>query len=169
MAFITPYPAEQSPGYFYNVDYAVGGGACGNRQTDVMLIQALLRIVHFELDDPAPPPPGETGIVVDGLMGPKTLKFILNVQRLTKANGIETLLDGVLDPFRPTAAELSRISKVHYALESLNAACYKRCKKEYKTNYTDLPYRAGLPPALLGELRLPWRTTACQYQRRYMR
>lgn len=169
MAFITPYELDDSPGYAYNVDWSVGGGVCGNRSADVALVQALLRIVHFELDNPAPPPAGETGIAVDGLCGPRTVRFIMNAQSLTKSRGIPTRIDGILDPFRAVAGQLSSRARVHYALESLNAACYKRCRAEDKPYYRDLPGRSDLPPVLRTQLASPWRKNACQYGQGAMR
>lgn len=162
MAFVTTVIGSQTgPHNAYNIDFSVGA-AKRNLLTDVQLVQALFRLVHFELSKPVAPPPGETGIVVDGLFGPRTMRFILNWQRQAKSDGVKVLLDGSLDPFRKQG-EVSHVAHVRYALELLNITCNNLCLDEGLDNFRKLPKRDDIPPQLQGELNLPNRSVARQY------
>jgi hypothetical protein len=163
MAFVTTVIGSQTgPHNSYNIDFSVGA-AKRNLLADVQLVQVLFRLVHFELSDPIAPPPGETGITVDGLFGSRTLRFILNWQRKAKSDGAPVLLDGAFDPFRKQG-ELSHIAHVRYAVELLNITCNNLCLDEGIDNYRNLPSRDDIPQALKGELSLPIRSVARQYQ-----
>jgi len=162
MAFVTTFvSATSGPGNAYNIDFSVGA-AKTNATADVMLVQALLRIVHFEVSQPIAPPPGETDIEVNGKLDQRTLRFILNWQRLAKASGIKVLLDGVFDPFR-AQGQLSTIAHVRYTLELLNNTCHSKTKTDGSKAFDELPSRDDIPPELRGELNLPRRTVARQY------
>lgn len=166
MAFRNPFIGRTSGNILtsYNVDFSVGAGVRGNLPADVMLVQALFRIVHFEVKNPVPPPPGETGIEVDGKFGPQTHRFILSAQqRIKKANVAKVLLDGIVDPVR-SHRELSHIAKVAYLLEVLNDTCAEKCKVDGIDNYSGLPSRSDIPSVLAGELNQPQRQVAKQYQ-----
>ena len=168
MAFTTTFTGTTSGVRtdVFNVDFSVGFGGRGNRQDDVMLVQALFRILHFELSEDGgegfPPPSGVERIAVDGLMGPITSKCINNLQRELKNQGVPILLDGILDPFRKQE-QLSTRARVRYALEGLNATVFANCKDAGLRNYIDLPRRDDLPKALTGALQQR-RTVARQYQ-----
>lgn len=162
MAFVTTFIGTNSgPNNAYNIDFSVGA-AKTNATADVMLVQALFRIVHFEVSQPFAPPPGETGIEITGKLDNQTLRFILNWQRVAKAGGIKVLLDGVFDPFR-AQGQLSTIAHVRYTLEVLNNACHNRAKKDGSKAYDDLPSRDDIPAELRNELNLPRRSVARQY------
>lgn len=163
MAFVTTVIGSQTgPHNAYNIDFSVGA-AKRNLPADVQLVQVLFRLVHFELSAPIAPPAGDTSIGVDGLMGRQTLRFILNWQRKAKSDGAPVLLDGSFDPFR-SQGELSHIAHVRYALELLNITCNNLCLDEGIDNFKNLPSRNDIPPALKGELNLPNRSVARQYQ-----
>lgn len=166
MAFVTTF--RNKDGSFskaYNVDFSVGAAAA-NHPIDVMLVQALLRIVCYELQgtDKLTPPPGEVGIAVDGQFGPRTLKHILRQQQQMKAAGIATLVDGVHDPFR-AQQQKSTIAKVRYGLEVLNDTCFVLCRRQGLESYDSLPRRSDVPEALRVALSLPERAIARKYQR----
>lgn len=165
MAFVTTFVGKESHkgSNAYNVDFSVGLGARGNQPPDIMLVQALLRIAHFEVANPLPPPPGDKSIEVDGKLGPVTMRFIINAQRLAKANKQKVLLDGIFDPFR-SQGEFSHIAKVRYTLEMLNDACFLLCDTQGIDNYVALPSRDDIPPALIADLAQPRRDVARQYQ-----
>ncbi len=164
MAFVTTFTsATTGPGNAYNIDFSVGA-AKNNALADVMLVQALFRIVHFEVSKPLPPPAGETDIEVDGKVTRATLRFILNWQRQAKAAGIKVLLDGVFDPFR-AQGQLSTIAHVRYTLELLNNTCHKLAQDDGSQAFNALPARTDIPPELKGELNLPRRVVARQYQK----
>lgn len=165
MAFATTLIGKDSgqPSIAYNIDFPVGAGARGNLPDDIALVQAVLRIVHFEVSDPLRPPPGETGIAVDGLFGPKTMRFIVNAQRLMKEGNFPVLLDGVLDPYRGHK-DLSTVAKVRYVFELLNNGAFNRCRKEGIQNYEALATRDDIPPFLAVALRGPQRFVARKYE-----
>jgi len=166
MAFVTTFVSTRNPGETsnaYNIDFSVGPGVRGNLPEDIMLVQALFRIVHFEVSNPVPPPSGETGIDVDGQLGPRTIRFILNFQRKAKADNMKVLLDGVFDPFR-AQGEFSKVSKTQYAMEILNHTAFGLCRNEGLDNYLALPRRDDIPRELVGALAGPQRSVARKYE-----
>jgi len=166
MAFVTTFTSTKNPGETsnaYNIDFSVGAGARGNLPEDIMLVQALFRIVHFETQG-LPPPPGETGIDVDGILGPATVRFILNLQRQAKAAGMNVRLDGLFDPFR-RQGELSHVSRTQYAIEILNHTAFGACRKAGIPAYDELPSREDIPSALSAALNQPQREVARKYER----
>lgn len=166
MAFVTTFVSTLNPGETsnaYNIDFPVGPGVRGNLPDDIMLVQALFRIVHFEVSNPIAPPLGETGIDVDGRFGPRTMRFLLNFQRTAKASNMPVLLDGVFDPFRAQGG-LSTVSKTQYAMEILNHTAFGLCKNEGIDNYLALPTRTDIPPELAGALAGPQRDVARKYE-----
>jgi hypothetical protein len=166
MAFVTPVIGTQTGLHnSYNIDFTVGAGKT-NVLTDVQLVQVLLRLVHFELKKPVAPPAGEKPIVVDGKLGQSTLRYIAHWQRKAKADGIKVLLDGVFDPYRKQG-ELSHIAHVSYTFELLNIICNNECVLQGMDNYKNLPKRTDIPTELRGELGLPSRVVAKQYQREF--
>jgi hypothetical protein len=167
MAFVTTF-VQKSTGRgtnSYNIDFSVGPGVRGNQPVDIMLVQALFRIVHFEVQAPLPKPPGETEIIaVDGKLGPVTVRYILNAQRLAKSSGASVRLDGIFDPFR-SQGESSHIAKVRYVLEMVNDTCFKLCDDDDINNYEALPSRDDIPAELIGALNSGRRDVARQYER----
>jgi peptidoglycan hydrolase-like protein with peptidoglycan-binding domain len=128
MAFATQFNAEgRRAAILFNTDRAVGFKG-SNLKVDVKLVQALLRLFYYDLEDiggpfshPAqdPDPPK-----VDGIAGPITMRLIATFQRQQSrvAQGLGTALDGSFDAFRGNR-EQSRIRPVFYALETLNLRC----------------------------------------------
>jgi hypothetical protein len=169
MAFTTTFKSkiDGSASDAFNVDFSIGFGARGNRPDDIMLAQALFRILHFELREVGaqsiPPPSGVTSIAVDGVLGPVTAKCILGVQQRSKSIGMPVLLDGILDPFRDQQ-QLSTVAHVRYALEILNDTAFVFCKRAGVDNYTSLPRRTDVPRALTSALQQR-RQSARQYQK----
>ena len=164
MAFVTTFVSTKDglSSNAYNIDFSVGPGARGNLPEDIMLVQAILRIVHFEVSKPVKPPPGDSSIEVDGQLGPQTIRFILNAQRRAKASNIKVLLDGVFDPFR-AQGQLSTIAKVRYVFEVLNDTAFVLCKQDGIDNYNNLPSRQDIPAALRAALSGPQRAVARKY------
>jgi len=165
MAFVTEFVGSESGliSNAYNIDFSVGAGAKGNLPDDIALVQALFRIVHFEVSKPVPPPPTDKSIDVDGKFGSQTMRFILNWQRLAKLAKFKVLLDGIFDPFREQGG-LSTIAKVRYTLEILNDTAFEKCKQDGIINYDELPSRADLTPALFAALNGPKRKAARKYE-----
>jgi hypothetical protein len=165
MAFVTTFISSETglPGNAYNIDFPVGAGVNGNLPEDIALVQAIFRIVHFEVSQPLPPPPGEKGIEVDGKLRSQTLRFILNAQQLAKAQNIPVLLDGTFDPFR-SQGELSRLAKVRYVLELWNNTAHKMCAQDGVDNYSALADRDDIPPMLAVALHGATRSVARKYE-----
>jgi hypothetical protein len=165
MAFTTTFTSTKNPGETsnaYNVDFSVGAGARGNLPEDIMLVQALLRIVHFETEGLAPPPQ-DRSIAVDGMLGPATLRFILNFQRQMQGGGFSVRLDGIFDPFRHQG-EMSHLSQTQYALEVLNHTAFSLCRKNGMSGYEELPRRDDIPEELRAALNQPQRELARMYE-----
>ncbi|MDN3920030.1 peptidoglycan-binding protein [Roseateles violae] len=164
MAFVTTFRSPKgNVSRAYNIDFSVGAAA-DNQPVDVMLVQALMRILYYEIGDPFSPPPGDSGIEVDGLFGPVTMRHIADLQRKIKAGGFAVRLDGVLDPFR-AQGQLSTLAKVRYVLEILNDTCFDHCRRRNMPAYKELPSRTDIPTELRGALNQPERSTARKYQR----
>jgi hypothetical protein len=165
MAFATTLIGKDSglPSIAYNIDFPVGAGARGNLPEDIALVQAVLRIVHFEVRDPLRPPAGEKDIAVDGILGPQTMRFIIHAQRLMKEENFPVRLDGVLDPYRGHK-ELSTAAKVRYVFELLNNGAFNRCRRDGMDNYEALAHRDDIPPVLAVALRGPQRIVARKYE-----
>lgn len=161
MAFSTTLPTRHEQPYTaYNVDWAVG--AIGsNMREDVMLVQALLRIVYYEslvLESPAE----STGsIAVDGLCGPITRAHIVHFQRQAAERGYPVHQDGSFDPFR-AGGKVSRLTSSRYCMELLNNGCYSADKENGTRFHKDLPLRDDIPVALRAALKTQ-KTEARQY------
>jgi len=138
----------------YNIDFSVGAAARGNQPDDIALLQALFRLVHFQLGPGTrlPAPPGDSSIGVDGRLGPQTMRFLVNFQREAMGLGLPIRLDGVFDPFRGQG-ELSHLSHTRYTMEVLNRECNNRCRVEGVDNFKNLPQDPDLPPFLATSLR----------------
>jgi hypothetical protein len=146
----------------YNLDWSVGRIGSNVRE-DVMLAQALLRIVFYELEGKGGllPPLGADGIAVDGWIGPSTLRHIAHFQDQAAAKGQNVLRDGSFDPFRKQT-QLSTISKTRYAIELLNNFCANSCDTNHMRNFDDLPVRDDVPLPLRNALKTS-KKTAAQY------
>lgn len=164
MAFVTS--AARPNGQLvdlYNIDFPVGAAARGNQREDILLVQAVFRILHFELDHPVDPPPGEKGIAVDGILGPHTMRFIRHAQQLAKGQGVPVRLDGIFDPWR-AVGELSHIARVRYVFELLNITALNASREEGHRVYESLPQREDLPAELRIALNQPHRDVARKYE-----
>lgn len=149
----------------YNIDWSVGHAA-SNRPEDVMLVQALFRILYYELmgfNSDFEPPPGEAGvIVVDGIKGPATQRHIVHFQNQVRTRGFKVTLDGVFDPYRAPGA-LSTISRTRYALDLLNNGTANLCRDNGVDYYDRLPYREDMPLRLRSALQT-FKKTADKYR-----
>lgn len=170
MAFPTMFDKdERGPAILFNTDRAVGFKG-SNQKVDVKLVQALLRLFYYDLEDigsafshpqqdPEPPK-------VDGIVGPVTHRLIAAFQRQQTqiTGGVHTALDGTFDAFRGNR-EQSKIRPVFYALETLNLRCSGILKKfgtELNTEFLAKDYVVA-EADLLGALTGPIRTVAQQY------
>ncbi|MEO6363357.1 MAG: hypothetical protein ABIO71_09015 [Caldimonas sp.] len=164
MAFRTTFNSpSKGPIDVYNIDFSVGA-ARFNLPADVMLVQALFRMVHFELQDKFPPPPGETDIDVNGKLTRATVRFIRNWQGVVEALGFPTFRDDSFDPFRKQR-QVSTVRHVRYSFELLNQECFNRhLTAGTVEGFLSLPTRSDIPAQLRRELALPARPVAKQYQ-----
>ncbi|VTU31915.1 MULTISPECIES: peptidoglycan-binding protein [unclassified Variovorax] len=147
----------------YNLDWSVGRIG-GNLREDVMLAQALLRMVFYELAGKGGllPPLGADGIEVDGWIGPSTLRHIAQFQDQAISLGQKVLRDGNFDPFRKVG-QSSTISHTRYSIELLNNFCANNCDTNRMRNFDDLPVRLDVPLQLRNALKTV-KKTAAQYQ-----
>lgn len=170
MAFPTQFNApERRPAILFNTDRAVGFRG-SNLKVDVKLVQALLRLFYYDLEDigssfshPAqdPEPPK-----IDGIAGPVTRRLIAAFQQQQSrvTNGQQTALDGSFDAFRGNR-EMSKIRPVFYALETLNLRCsliLVGFGEELNTTFLAKDYVVEQPD-LLGAIKGPLRQTALMY------
>ncbi len=157
MAFTTPvFMAENGlPCSFYNIDYPVGATGY-NRHEDVMLVQALFRILYYELGGTSTvrPPPGESGIAVDGYFGAATNRHIVQFKQQMTAMGGDFGAEGELrlDPFR-TPGQRSTVSNHFYLLDILNDFCHDGCTRKGLNNFSHLGDREDVPAALRSALK----------------
>jgi len=152
MAFSTTLPTQHDLPYTaYNIDWPVGLLG-SNVSEDVMLVQALLRILFYEQQQIEPPAESTGVIAVDGLCGPITRAHIKHMQVAAVQKGHKVVVDGTFDPFR-AGGQLSTKSRSHYAMELLNNGCYNGDKAEGSRYHKDLPSRADIPSALRNALK----------------
>ena len=131
----------------YNIDFSVGAGARGNLPDDIVLVQALLRIVHFEVSDPLPPPPGETGIAVDGILGPKTIRVHPESSSgwpRRKAIPRPARRRASIRSAGKASSPPSRRPSTRWRL--LNNTAFGCAAREGLANYQALPQRDDIPP-----------------------
>jgi hypothetical protein len=111
----------------YNIDFSVGRGG-NNRKDDAMLVQTFLRIVYIENTDPTfrsqvPPLHDNPDIVVDGIVGSTTHRYIIHFKNQLRQSGFKIYPDEILDPFRRNdPGSISTISKTEYAFGRLLSA-----------------------------------------------
>ncbi|MDI3382288.1 peptidoglycan-binding protein [Xenophilus aerolatus] len=164
MAFTTTATGNTGPIDVYNIDWSVGLIGSNIRE-DVMLVQALFRILYYELmgfNDNTQPPPDEPGVIeVDGLIGPVTRRHIKHFQAQMAARGTKVTQDGSFDPFR-AENQLSTRTHSRYSLELLNNGCLFFCEKQGLDNFSNLPNRADMPAPLRAALKTR-KKTARQY------
>lgn len=157
MAFTSSYVSAKSGKTFgiYNIDWSVGRIG-SNLHDDVMLVQALLRIFYYELEDAAgpgyEPPPGESGIDVDGWIGKHTQAHITQFQTQMKAKGYNIMQDGIFDPYR-VHSMASTVSKTIYTIDFLNNGCANLCDQKGLNNYDNLANRQDIPQQLRNALK----------------
>lgn len=124
--------------FYWNISAAVGWG-CKNRQSDVMLVQYLLTRAYGIYSSP----PFKTPIVIDGIFGPQTYKWIRAFQSGNGWLGIDGKVDAV-DGTRET----STISRKGYTIHWLNVDM----QINYPHLYNDITIDKKLPAVLCNEL-----------------
>jgi hypothetical protein len=139
----------------YNIDFSVGRGAW-NRTEDVMLAQTYLRIVYIENTDPTireagsyPPPPDKPDIVVDGIVGPITHRYIMLFKNQLRTNGHNVYADEVMDPFRKNDPfSISTIAKLQYAFGGLMSVAALADEDRNLKKFDVLPEHPDTPAPL---------------------
>lgn len=135
----------------YNIDFSVGQGG-RNRTEDVLLVQTLLRMVYIENTDPGvasmfPPLPDD--IVVDGLFGSITHRYILRFKDQLRATGTALHPDAIMDPFRSNDPfSVSRIAKKEYAFGLLLRAAAQADEKSNLQKFDGLIEHVETHPSL---------------------
>ncbi len=133
--------------YIYNVTFAVGYGKV-NALDDVMLVQYFLKKIWEKISASKPRPSGN--LVVDGLMGPITHRWIKNFQSggtLKEADHNWMVQDGVVDRAVGDAVVSGRRI---WTILNLNL----NFKIKYPELYPILPVAPDLPPLLAASLAL---------------
>jgi len=137
MAFIDQDSIDPSGPTFYNVFSAVGYG-CPNMDEDVKVVQFFLKRL-FSLPDFENRKPWGT-MTVDGKVGPITRAWIIKSQMVCKEDGVNMLIDGIVDKAGNTDTDNNRvgsISKTDYIIRMLNNALRKKDSAVYKTLSTN--------------------------------
>jgi hypothetical protein len=151
----------------FNIDFSVGRGGT-NRKEDAMLVQTLLRILYIENTDAnvgaaLPPLPDKPDIVVDGLVGPTTNRYIMHFKNQVRQKGVKLHPDEVMDPFRDNEPDnLSTISKTRYAYGALMNLAAKADEASGLNKFTILPEHDDTKEPLKSALKQT-RRTALQY------
>ena len=137
MAFIDQDSENPSGPTFYNVFSAVGYG-CPNLEEDVKVVQFFLQR-FFSLSQFADKKPWGA-MTIDGKVGPITRAWILRSQILMRNEGVNMMVDGVVDKAGSVAGAGNRestISHTEYAIRMLNNALRKLDTPVYKTLSTN--------------------------------
>ena len=110
----------------YNFSFPVSTFS-GGMKSDVMLLQALFRMLYYEFTGLGgiPAPAASTGIIkVDGIVGQQTRIHIQHFQQHALRQGWTRTTDGVIDPFKKQGTVTS-VTKMPYQLLALNAECLR--------------------------------------------
>ena len=113
------------PTKLYNFDHQVRTFAGGGDKVDVMLLQALFRILYYEFTGQGsfPIPGDSTGVIkVDGIVGPQTRIHIQDFQKLARLQSGTT--NGIIDPFRKQGVSTPHTGKP-FQLLLLNSECQR--------------------------------------------
>jgi len=131
-------------------DHPVGLG-CMNQRDDVLLIQHLLNTIwHDAGGSEGFQPPGEDRpLVLDGVCGPRTEKFIQHFQQETRNRHITLVEEDRIDPV--TGAQPGG-SHAHYTILALNAARNSR----RQANLMDIAGDPGFPEELRHHFYANW-------------
>ncbi|MPZ18958.1 MAG: hypothetical protein GEV06_13740 [Luteitalea sp.] len=136
----------------YNADFRVGRAAA-NRKDDVMLVQALLRMVYIQGFDPKgeyAPLPDEPDIMVDGIVGPITQRYIMHFKDQARRAGVPLYPDQCMDPIRHSNPQsVSTIRNQRYALGVLLEVA-ERARPDL---FSTLPEHKDTPEMLRRALR----------------
>jgi hypothetical protein len=139
----------------YDVDAAVGPGA-SNRRDDVLLVQFFLFELYSEVAELKKRDPFGDAVrkkkreaLVDGIFGPFTAAWILDVQRFIKSKGRTVHVDGRVDPSRSSYDKKSTITRTTYTIVHLNSAFRRR----HMLQHDHLDRHPRIPAELKVKLR----------------
>jgi hypothetical protein len=139
----------------FTVEDPVGIG-CPNDRADVLLVQHLLRLAWN--DAPLSKgfrPVGETQpLMVDGVWGPKSTKFLKHFQEECKRRGLVMSTDQRVDP-ATSGKTRSNISNTFYTILALNAARNSRVAIQ-----ADISQDPGYPVELDKHFFISWGSKA---------
>lgn len=119
-----------------------------------MLVQTLLKILFIENTDVAvrelaPPLPDEPDIVVDGIVGPITQRYIVHFKNRARIAGHALYPDEIMDPFRDNDPnKTSTISKTEYAFAVLMNGAVKADEASNLRKFDFLPEHPETHPVL---------------------
>jgi len=137
---------------FYNVDQAVGKGK-PNRQDDVLLVRFMLSalkgsgaadVINFN-------PPGTLPLV--DYWDQQLTDWIIAFQSSTRNPATRTVVDGIVDPARGTATQLSTIAHSCYTIVLLNRAYKAGNGESHAALWKDPKVPGALRAALLANVR----------------
>jgi|GEM_PF-447861 len=164
----------------FNVDGSVGESG-DNHSSDVMLVQALFRMLYVDFGGETAwgdaeiflePPSGDAGpIAVDGIFGPSTRRHVYHFQNQLRMrlSYVDIKQDGLLDPGRFDGLGFGKRSTngYRYAIEVLNAllASQNTDALNRSVHYHTLPERDYVKPALRSALKTV-KTTPSKYMHR---
>jgi hypothetical protein len=149
MAFVTHYTNKAGEEkVLYNVTMAVGPNAA-NRRDDVMLVQYMLKRIYerpkysnFTLS------PQQGTMIVDGLFGPTTARWIRHFQTDVRIAGGNILVDGRIDS--DTESGISTISETEYTIAFINYAF----RSHYPEIHAKMPTHPDVPAEVKAALLL---------------
>jgi len=144
MAFVDFYAVEGSVEQkkFYNVSMGVGPNA-HNRRDDVLLVQYMLKRVYEKPSYPKIQLTKQQGpMIVDGICGPITARWIRHFQDDLRNAGAKVLADGRIDK---ALAGMASISGTEYTIHLLNDA--------FRGHYADIYEKMPVHPDVPAELR----------------
>ena len=140
MAFVDVGSSDDVQFRFYYVNMAVGKNA-PNRKDDVMLVQYMLkRIYEKPVYERGTLSTQQSVMVVDGLLGPITIQWIVRFQMDTRRLGMSCAVDGRVD----------RASLGPYTITHINYAF----KRHYPEIHEKMPVHPDVPPEIRAALLL---------------
>jgi hypothetical protein len=137
MAFIDLDSEDPTGPSFYNINSAVGYG-CPNMEEDVKVVQFFMQR-FFTIPQFAERKPWGT-MVADGKVGPLTRAWIIRTQMVSKQDGANVIIDGVVDKAQNAQDNSNRVSSIShtdYLIRMMNNALRKLDTQVYKTLTTN--------------------------------
>jgi hypothetical protein len=159
MAFVQGYIVFEPVGVEhpeYNLDYPIGPGRT-NRQDDIMLAQALLRIIFYETNyadkNGCPRLPDIDDIPLSGNLLPELQRYIVHFKNWMRQWGYGVYPDAVILPYPPIGLKKSSVTRTYFTMRLLLNFAWKADADAGLGKVDSLAYLDEIPELLRTNLQ----------------